>query len=146
MTSRLAQPVARGQPATQCCLARGDIRNKKTSFNPFHGRAEIEYLSNFENLWPVRMFSGFRQEVEDICALLGYYAAYSGKSLLSFRGNLSVPWNPHLMTCFFIGTYIIFLIHSVKMCYKWRNPSPRRSLHFFTIFGCCQWIFTAHDV
>jgi len=27
----------------------------------------------------------------EICALLGYYAAYSGNSLLTFRDNLSVP-------------------------------------------------------
>jgi len=28
---------------------------------------------------------------EEICALLGYYAAYSGKSLPTFRDNISVP-------------------------------------------------------
>jgi hypothetical protein len=35
--------------------------------------------------------SGFHREVDYNCALLGYYAASSGNSLPTFRGNLSVP-------------------------------------------------------
>ena len=35
--------------------------------------------------------SGFRSDVDEICALLGYYAAYSGNYLPTFRDNLSVP-------------------------------------------------------
>jgi hypothetical protein len=34
--------------------------------------------------------SSFRREVDEICALLGYHAAYSGNSLQTFRDNLSV--------------------------------------------------------
>ena len=34
--------------------------------------------------------SGFLHEADEICALLGYYTAYSGNFLLSFRDNLSV--------------------------------------------------------
>jgi hypothetical protein len=37
------------------------------------------------------MILGFRSEVRGICALLGYYAAYIGKSLRTFRDNLLVP-------------------------------------------------------
>ena len=37
------------------------------------------------------VLSGFRREVDENCALLGYYAASSGKFLPTFRGNLSVP-------------------------------------------------------
>jgi len=37
------------------------------------------------------MISGFRCEVDEICALLGYYADYSCNSLPTFRDNLSVP-------------------------------------------------------
>ena len=33
---------------------------------------------------------GSRREVDELCALLGYYAAYSGNSLPTFRDNLSV--------------------------------------------------------
>jgi hypothetical protein len=35
--------------------------------------------------------SGFRRGVDQICALLRYYAAYRGNSLWTFRDNLSVP-------------------------------------------------------
>jgi hypothetical protein len=36
------------------------------------------------------MISGFRREVDGNCALLGYYTAYSGNFLPTFRDNLSV--------------------------------------------------------
>jgi len=36
------------------------------------------------------VISGFLREVDEICAFLGYYAAYSGNSLPTFRDNLSV--------------------------------------------------------
>jgi hypothetical protein len=38
-----------------------------------------------------RLNSGFRREVDENCALLGYYAESSGDSLPKFRDNLSVP-------------------------------------------------------
>jgi hypothetical protein len=34
---------------------------------------------------------GFRREVDQIYYLLGYYVAYAGNSLATFRENLSVP-------------------------------------------------------
>jgi hypothetical protein len=37
------------------------------------------------------MISDFRHYVDEICALLGYYAALSGSSLPTFRDNLLVP-------------------------------------------------------
>ena len=37
------------------------------------------------------MNTGFRRDVEEICALLGCYAVCTGKSLLTFRDNLLVP-------------------------------------------------------
>jgi hypothetical protein len=37
------------------------------------------------------LISGFRREVAENCALLGYYAAISGNFLATFRDNLSVP-------------------------------------------------------
>jgi len=39
-------------------------------------------------IWEI---SGFRREVDEICALLSYYVAYSGNSLPTFRDYLSVP-------------------------------------------------------
>jgi len=40
----LINPVARGQHVT------ANIRNEKTSLNPFPGKAELQRRSNFENL------------------------------------------------------------------------------------------------
>jgi len=37
-----------------------------------------------------RLVSCFRREVDENCALLGYYAASSGNSLSTFQDNLSV--------------------------------------------------------
>jgi hypothetical protein len=37
------------------------------------------------------LISGFRRDVDDICALLGYYAASCGNCLPTFRDNVSVP-------------------------------------------------------
>jgi len=38
-----------------------------------------------------RMNSGFRHEVDENCARLGYYAASGGNSLPTFRDNVSIP-------------------------------------------------------
>jgi len=40
-------------------------------------------------LWSV--FSGFRYDVDENCAFLGYYVASSVNFLPAFRDNLSVP-------------------------------------------------------
>jgi hypothetical protein len=37
------------------------------------------------------VISGFRRLVDEICALLGYYAALSGNPLPTFRDNLLIP-------------------------------------------------------
>jgi hypothetical protein len=37
------------------------------------------------------VISGFRRDVDEICALLGYYAASSGNPLPTFRDNVSAP-------------------------------------------------------
>jgi hypothetical protein len=39
----------------------------------------------------VFVISGFRRDVDEIFAILGYYAALSGNSLPTFRENVSVP-------------------------------------------------------
>jgi hypothetical protein len=43
------------------------------------------------NVVRLRVISGFRRHLDDICALMGYYAALSGSCVPTFRGNLSVP-------------------------------------------------------
>jgi hypothetical protein len=37
------------------------------------------------------VISGFRRDADEICALLGYYAASNGNPLLTFRDNVSLP-------------------------------------------------------
>jgi hypothetical protein len=39
----------------------------------------------------ISAISGFRRDVDEICALLGYYAASNGNHLPTFRDNVSVP-------------------------------------------------------
>jgi hypothetical protein len=40
------------------------------------------------------LISGFRRDADEICALLGYYAASCGNCLTTFRDNVSVPSSP----------------------------------------------------
>jgi len=44
----------------------------------------------WDNLYS-SVISGFRWEVDEYCALRGYYTASSGNFLAMFRDNLSVP-------------------------------------------------------
>jgi hypothetical protein len=50
----------------------------------------VHDLFSSPNIIWVIMISGFRRDVEEICALLGCYAASSSDFLPSFRDNLSV--------------------------------------------------------
>jgi hypothetical protein len=49
---------------------------------------KIMYLMTYS--WFI-VISGFRRDVDEICTLLGYYAASSGNPLPTFRENISVP-------------------------------------------------------
>ena len=53
------------------------------------GRSGIEYGGRDE--W--KGYLRLRREVDESCALMGYYAASSGNSLPTFRDNLSVPFS-----------------------------------------------------
>jgi hypothetical protein len=48
-----------------------------------------EILNERDNLEDLCMISGFRREVDENHALLGYYVASSGNSLPTLRDNLS---------------------------------------------------------
>jgi hypothetical protein len=37
------------------------------------------------------VISGIRREVDEMCAPMGYYSAYSGNSLPTLRDNVSIP-------------------------------------------------------
>ena len=45
----------------------------------------------FEGKLNFFLIPGFRRDVDEICALLGYYAASCGNPLPTFRDNVSVP-------------------------------------------------------
>jgi hypothetical protein len=47
-------------------------------------------MKKIEELICLSVISGFRRDVDQICALLGYYVASIGSHLLTFRDNLSV--------------------------------------------------------
>lgn len=49
----------------------------------------MEHLYNNNVCRLTRMISGFHHEVDEICALLGNYAAYSGNLLPAFQDSLS---------------------------------------------------------
>jgi hypothetical protein len=56
------------------------------------------------------LISGFRRDVDEICGLIGYYAASCGNCLPTFRDNVSVPSSRVKSP---IGKEIIgFLFHS----------------------------------
>jgi len=59
-----------------------------------HTYTHTVYLCDFcgsVNKQRIFLISDFRRVVDEICALLGYYAAQSTNSLATFRENLSVP-------------------------------------------------------
>jgi hypothetical protein len=57
------------------------------------------------NVQGLCVISGFRRKVEENCALLGYYAAYSGDSVPTFRDNLFVPYSGVKNPCYFVPTF-----------------------------------------
>ena len=57
-------------------------------FVPSHHQAVLSF--QLQNLPEKCVTSGFRREVNEICVLLGYYAAYSGNFLPTLLVNISV--------------------------------------------------------
>jgi len=55
-----------------------------------HFDMTINTTGGWETLQTECVFSGFRHESGEICALLRLYTMYSGKFLPTFRDNLSV--------------------------------------------------------
>jgi len=74
------------------------------------------------------MISGFRHEVDDSCALLGYYAAGSGNFLPTFRDNLL---GPILRVQEYLGIGLIGCAETPIRNYHYslrNNPEERSSL------------------
>jgi hypothetical protein len=53
--------------------------------------AALIYVNRWTDRHDKGVISGFHRDVDEICALLGYYAVLSGSSVLTFWDNLSVP-------------------------------------------------------
>jgi len=64
-------------------------QNIKSTFTSIQKSLTINKTS--QNIFLDYVISGFRREVDENCALLGYYAANSGNFSPTLRGNLSVP-------------------------------------------------------
>ena len=78
-----------------------------------------------------RVISGFCREVDEICGLLGYYAACSGKPLPTFRHNMTVPSSRVKKPRKLIGCPET----SVGNChYTLRNSPEESSSHFMCVF------------
>jgi hypothetical protein len=71
------------------------VKDKAVSLQILHEYLLYRLLGLFSSLWSKTtvakygnfyVISGFRREVDEICVLLGYYAAYSGNSLPQVSG------------------------------------------------------------
>ena len=89
------------------------------------GRTDMKIIVDFWNFANTpentRVISGFRSDVDENCALLGYYAASSGNSLPTFRDNLSIPSSRVENGC-----------HATSVrnyLYSMRNNPEKRSCH-----------------
>jgi hypothetical protein len=71
------------------------------------------------------LISVFRRDVDDICALLGYYTASCGNSLPTFRGNVSVPSSRVNMGQIRCAETSVNNYHTTPR----NTPEQRRSLH-----------------
>ena len=59
---------------------------------PEYDLSNCEYFHFYHmNTYNICKISGFRHEVDESCALLGYYTVCSGNSLPTFYDNLPVP-------------------------------------------------------
>jgi hypothetical protein len=71
-----------------CC----DVRSPETRglFIMYYCTEYVD-IHKYKTNKPTILISGFRPDVDEICALLGYYAASCGNCLPTFRDNVSVP-------------------------------------------------------
>jgi hypothetical protein len=73
-----------------------------------------------ENIQCLCSISGFRLEVNENRALMGYYAARSGNFLPTFRDNLSAPFRDNLsapvnkINTNQVYTYILYVLVYLK--------------------------------
>jgi hypothetical protein len=62
----------------------------------------------------LNVISGFRRKVDEICAPLGYYAAYSGNSLPTYHDNIPVPSSRVKKSMFEVSSSHVIVICCIK--------------------------------
>ena len=74
------------------CTEKSDSRSciSQSVFRQVHSLFQSKFSTKFHQVLP-RVISGYRREVYENCAFLGYYAAISGNFLQTSGDNLSVP-------------------------------------------------------
>ena len=90
------------------------------------------------------MISGFCRDVNEICDLLGFYTAQSGKPVLTFQDNLLDPlsWvkrllsNYHSMLCKIPEERRFHKFESFSISYQ--------TLSFY--LNCCYWIIPIQNM
>jgi hypothetical protein len=89
------------------------------------------------------MISGFCHNADEICTLLGYYAALNGNPLPMFQDNISVPLSQvkKSKTLLGLGPLKMGLIHCPKMLakdYHWmlRNTAEERRSQLKEMLVC----------
>jgi hypothetical protein len=93
----------------------------------------FQHVSQHTNSQYACVISDFRREVDENCALLGYYATSNGDFLPSFRDNLSVPtsWPLKMEPIGCPET-------SARNCQYslWNNPDERSSHTMYRVPAC----------
>jgi hypothetical protein len=113
------------------------------TFIPLSAKFPLKHIPEIRNVFCV--ISGFRREVTENCALLGYYAVSSGNFLPTFRDNLSVPTSGFKNPTGFLDSLTLRM--GPKGCPETsvinyhsslhNNPTERRSRIVFFMIVCC---------
>ena len=81
---------------TEHCGSNGSKHSPNLIYSNFFHACNFCLFVSFQNIWICCIFewftliSGFRRDVDEICALVGYYAASCGNCLPTFRDKVSV--------------------------------------------------------
>ena len=106
---------------------------------------QTPWLYRFETGNLLGSFREWYFQILDICAILGYYSAYSGNSLPTFRDNLSVP-SPLISWSLKTGPDNLYVPGSVNhSIIHIKNPNKCNSVSkFYFIFIWSSTCFGRH--
>jgi hypothetical protein len=124
-----------------CVLYNTELRKKyRNAENNLPNNSYFWYMNDvwikLINILLQCLIPGPRREVDENCALLWYYAAYSGNSLPTFRDNLWVPSSKvkkfKMNWTFKMGQMSCLEITLRNYHYKLRNIPEERRYHSYT--------------